>query len=142
MVRAKSPRDPHLERLARATPTQRLRFDLAQKRIRNVLRQHVIANHRTLELLMAVGIRAFLAVEAFPSFSGTVFALGPLLNLFLARQSLDSKRFAFGGAFHEGTVVFRLVPSSHRQPRFPTTTFARIPAAVNTGTEDIRRRSI
>jgi hypothetical protein len=49
MVRAKRVRDQHLERLARATPAQRQRFELAQKRIRSVLRTHIIANHRTLE---------------------------------------------------------------------------------------------
>jgi hypothetical protein len=49
MVRARRSRDLHAERLARAKPVQRQRFELAQKRIRNVLRAHTIANHRTLE---------------------------------------------------------------------------------------------
>lgn len=40
-------------RLSRATPVQLARFDLAQKRITNILRRHVVANHRTLEQKIA-----------------------------------------------------------------------------------------
>ena len=46
-------RGGYATRIARASPAERQRWELAKKRIRSVLTRHVIANHRTLEQKIA-----------------------------------------------------------------------------------------
>jgi hypothetical protein len=48
------------------------------------------------DLLMAVEIRVFLAMNALSQKSGTVLAFAWMLSLPLAKQALDSKCEAFG----------------------------------------------
>jgi len=80
---------------------------------------------------MAVEIRVFLAIDAFPQFSGTVFAFDVVLFLSLAKQTLDSEWHAFGDVFSAGIMIFLAVTCSLRKARFLATKIARILAAAN-----------
>ena len=88
--------------------------------------------HADTPMLMAVEIRAFLAVDVFRRISGTVFAFDVRVFLFLAEQTLDSARRAFGNDFADDPIVSHSIARPRREARFLTTKFERIPEAANT----------
>jgi hypothetical protein len=62
---------------------------------------------------MGVEIRLFLVIDAFPGFSGTLFACSAGLSLQLAKQLLDSTAAAFAwgrGSVGAGVAVGRWRP--------------------------------
>jgi hypothetical protein len=82
-------------------------------------------------MLMAVEIRVFLPMDAIPEISGMAIAAGSNSFSFHGRQSLDSKRKAFGIA------PMRVSPIGHdgmlplRETRFLAAKNARILDAAN-----------
>jgi hypothetical protein len=83
------------------------------------------------QLLMAVEIRVFLAVDAFPQNSGTVLAFSWMLFLSPAKQVLDSKCKAFGTEFSDASAIPSITIAHAKKARFLTAIIARIPVAAN-----------